>query len=486
MRVHDDPALTESREPSQAGEQSDPFPSVHANDNAVHKLFNMTGTELDPPLTSVLERGPKFAISLIVTKKTLSDVEVGMERAMYALRWKMEIDQKRASMPLQGSVHHQLKPRFADNDASVPRLAAVETERAMAKLKHKVLGFYRNQRNHRPNILPEEEQAITKLAHNKSVIVKPSDKCKGLVVMKKDCYVNKAMDILNSYEQVKTNPTPRVEASTKRVIKTVLENKVHKSLIQSLLPQGSRTAEFYGLPKNHKETVPLRPIVSACGGPLDKITWFLDQILSQLVRYVPAHLPNTDTYLHRLRQRYPNGFPPGTIVFSLDVTNLYGSIPIDEAVQTVINLLQEHRESVNLYGLSWRDVEPLLSHCLTNSYLRFGQSFYKQKMGLPMGSRIAPSVAIIFMGALEDIFLSSNRAQPEMYMRYIDDCLCVWSHGSEALTSYFEYVNKFIPLSNSLLTAQTMPTPRGRSHFWTRLLVCIQMATFRHSYTSNR
>ena len=217
-----------------------------------------------------------------------------------------------------------------------------------------------------------------------------------------------------------------------------MDNKVDQALMQALLPQGSRTAEFYGLPKNHKPSVPLRPIVSACGDPLDKVTWFLDQIISQLLQYVPAHLPNTDTYLHRLSQTYPNGFPPGTIVFSLDVTNLYGNIPVDEAVQTVMNLLQEHRETINLFDLSWTDVEPLLRHCLTNSYLRFGQSFYKQTLGLPMGNRIAPSTAIIFMGALEDIYLSANRAQPELYLRYIDDCFCVWSHGSEELSAYFE------------------------------------------------
>ena len=160
---------------------------------------------------------------------------------------------------------------------------------------------------------------------------------------------------------------------------------------------------------------------------------------------MPAHLPDTDTYLQRLKQRYASGFPPGTIVFSLDVTNLYGNIPIDEAVQTVMNLLQEHRDSINLFGLCWTDVEPLLAHCLTNSYLRFGQSFYKQNLGLPMGSRIAPSVAIIFMGALEDVLFSSDRAQPDMYMRYIEDCLCVWQHGADALTEHLDYVNSVHP-----------------------------------------
>jgi hypothetical protein len=49
------------------------------------------------------------------------------------------------------------------------------------------------------------------------------------------------------------------------------------------------------------------------------------------------------------------------------------------------------------------------------------------------------------MGALEEVFLSSDRAQPDMYLRYIDDCFCVWPHGPDALTSFFEYVNTVHP-----------------------------------------
>ena len=247
-------------------------------------------------------------------------------------------------------------------------------------------------------------------------------------------------------------------------------DKVDKALVQSLLPQGSRTAEFYGLPKNHKSSVPLRPIVSACGGPLDKLTWFLEQILSQLVKYVPSHLPDTESYLKRLKERFPNGLPPGSIIFSLDVTNLYGSIPIDEAVQTVMNLLQEHRHEMDLFGLEWTDVEPLLSHCLSNNYVRFGQTYYKQTVGLPMGSRIAPSVAIIFMGALEEVFLSAERDQPEMYMRYIDDCLCVWSHGAEALTAYFEYVNTVHPTIKFTMERSDSAEPTGQIPYLDTLL----------------
>ena len=434
-----------SSERALTGEGPPPLPTAQGHSDPVNKLFNMTGAELEPSLISVLERGPKFAITQNVTRQTLNEVEVGIERAMYALRWKVELDKKRASQAPHAGISHRLKPRFPDNDAAVPCLASAELERDMGKLKRKIIGLYKNQQSSKANIQPEEEEALKKLAHDENLIVKPSDKCKGLVVMDKVTYVEKALNVLSSYEKVSSNPTPKVEASTKRVIKSVMGDKTDKTLVQSLLPQGSRTAEFYGLPKNHKDNVPLRPIVSACGGPLDKMTWFLEQILSQLVKYVPCHLPNTDTYLRRLKQRYPHGFPPGTILFSLDVSNLYGNIPIDEAVQTVMNLLQEHRDTVNLFGLAWTDVEPLLHHCLSNSFLRFGDSYYEQTLGLPMGSRIAPSTAIIFMGALEDIFLSSGHAQPDLYMRYIDDCFCVWTHGADALNSYFEYVNTVHP-----------------------------------------
>ena len=55
------------------------------------------------------------------------------------------------------------------------------------------------------------------------------------------------------------------------------------------------------------------------------MTWFLEQILSQPVKYVRAHLPKTDTYIQRLKQRYVDGFLPGAMVFCLGVTNLYGT-----------------------------------------------------------------------------------------------------------------------------------------------------------------
>ena len=119
-------------------------------------------------------------------------------------------------------------------------------------------------------------------------------------------------------------------------MRATLKDKLPEDFVRRLLPQHTRTAEFYGLPKTHKSGNPLRPIVSACGDPLDKLCWFLQCILTQLLTFIPAHLPNTDSYLTKLKDTFPNGLPPGAIIFSLDVCNLYGSIPIQEGIDAVM------------------------------------------------------------------------------------------------------------------------------------------------------
>ena len=66
---------------------------------------------------------------------------------------------------------------------------------------------------------------------------------------------------------------------------------------------------------------------------------------------------------------------------------------------------------------------------------------------MAMGSRIAPPLAIVFMDAVESLILSTQNSQyqPVIYMRYIDDILGVWTHGSDKLDEYFQFLNSFHP-----------------------------------------
>ena len=318
-------------------------------------------------------------------------------------------------------------------------------ENVLQQVKKKVIATYKNHSKPLPNHTCAQLDALKQLAQNTNVVVKPSDKCKGLVLLNANDYVDKIESITAGYQVAPRNPTPRLEASTKRIIHATMDGKVDERVVKAIIPQCSRTAELYGLPKDHKPDIPLRPIVSACDDPVDKLTWLLERVVTQLLPFVPAHLKNTSQFLGQLSAQYPNGFEQGTILFSIDVMNLYGNIPITEAIDGTMNLLDHHKERVETFGLDFADIRKLLDHCLTNNFVRFGQNYFRQTKGIAMGSRVAPPLAIIFMHALESMFLAAPCLQPSLYLRYIDDVFGVWTHGRDALLEYFRFLNTTHP-----------------------------------------
>ena len=126
-------------------------------------------------------------------------------------------------------------------------------------------------------------------------------------------------------------------------------------------------------------------------------------------------------------------------MFSVDIANLYDNIPTCDAIEATLQLLSN-------YSMTCQDIEALLSHCLNNNYVRFGDKYFKQTTSVAMGLSIAPPLAIIFMSAIESLILTSSaQYQPVAYMRYIDDVLGVWTHGAEKLDEYFQFLNNFHP-----------------------------------------
>ena len=58
----------------------------------------------------------------------------------------------------------------------------------------------------------------------------------------------------------------------------------------------------------------------------------------------------------------------------------------------------------------------------------FDSEFYTQIRGVSMGTRMGPSYACLFMGFIEQNFMQTYDGPiPEVYGRYIDDCIGVTS-----------------------------------------------------------
>ena len=68
----------------------------------------------------------------------------------------------------------------------------------------------------------------------------------------------------------------------------------------------------------------------------------------------------------------------------------------------------------------------------------------KQVNGVAMGTKMGPSYANLFVGYFENQFFNQfNGTKPELYGRYIDDCIGVTSSSREELDHFITSVNSF-------------------------------------------
>ena len=78
---------------------------------------------------------------------------------------------------------------------------------------------------------------------------------------------------------------------------------------------------------------------------------------------------------------------------------------------------------------------------LNCNHFTFGNSFFLQRSGTAMGTRMAPSYANLFMGFLETDLLNSSPDKPLVWYRYIDDVFFIWTHGREKLDEFLNFCN---------------------------------------------
>jgi len=85
---------------------------------------------------------------------------------------------------------------------------------------------------------------------------------------------------------------------------------------------------------------------------------------------------------------------------------------------------------------------------LTLNCFSFGDNFFKQTNGVAIGTKMGPSYANLFVGFVKHQFFSQyNGPKPQLYGRYIDDCIGATSSTREELTAVTAVtaVNSFPP-----------------------------------------
>jgi hypothetical protein len=145
------------------------------------------------------------------------------------------------------------------------------------------------------------------------------------------------------------------------------KNNLNERAIQRLKTTHSQCPVIYLLTKTHKfpdnvpstnlvlDDIKVRPIITGCGGPADKVSWLIQVICNPLLQFVKAHLRNTEQLLRNLRSMQ-NGELKNKFLFSLDVVSLYPSVNNDAAIDTLRSYLERERNNIHLYHncFSWK------------------------------------------------------------------------------------------------------------------------------------
>ena len=246
----------------------------------------------------------------------------------------------------------------------------------------------------KPNISKTERQALKSLQDDNSVIILPVDKGNATVVMDRVEYSNKLADLIGNgrYCKVKKDPTLKTERKLSQILgknKDLTPQTKYRQLIQHY----SKLPHIYGLPKIHKDGIPLRPSVSNRGSACHPLSRFLVEIISPLTAKSSSYVKNSAHFVERISDAPIHSNQMG----SLDVVSLFTKVPADETIAVVRDKLAadpllEERTCIPIANLM-----EMLTFCMETTYFGMGSDIYRQEEGLAMGSPLSPVLANIYV-----------------------------------------------------------------------------------------
>ena len=167
-----------------------------------------------------------------------------------------------------------------------------------------------------------ERLAIKLLQDDNNIIILPADKGNATVVMDRVECSNKLVDLIGNggYYKVKKYPTLKTERKLSQILR---KNKdlIPQIKYRPLTQHDSKLPHIYGLPKIHKDGIPLRPIVNNRSSACHPLSHFLVKI-SPLASKSSSYVKNWAHFLERICN---TPFHSNQMV-SLDVVSLFTKV----------------------------------------------------------------------------------------------------------------------------------------------------------------
>jgi len=138
--------------------------------------------------------------------------------------------------------------------------------------------------NYIDSYLLKEFNACKRFLKDKDELLTKADKGQITVILDKQIYINKMNRILSddsTYKLIKKDPLRMITNKMNNMLKLWFDNKIiDEYTYKGLKCTNSNVPRCYGLPKIHKESSPLRIVVSSVGNPLYDLARYLHEIFN--------------------------------------------------------------------------------------------------------------------------------------------------------------------------------------------------------------
>ena len=209
-----------------------------------------------------------------------------------------------------------------------------------------------------------------------------------------------------------------------------------------MYPSVSVLVRIYGTPNMHKFPssvlfLKLGPIVSSISTCNCNLARFHCNLLLPLLLNNYS-CKDTFSFVSQIK----NANLSSSFLVSYDVTSLFTNTPLQETIDTAINLIFNHNPNLNK---TKKELKIFFFFATSQTHFVFNSKFYNQIDGVVMGSPLAPVLANIFMGFYEFKWLNEyNCNKPKLHLRYVDTILIAFNNEQDSLC-FSNFLNKNHP-----------------------------------------
>lgn len=423
---------------------------------ATQYIRQLTTKKLSNNEVQLLSKGLKFIPSPLITNARNCLLRDWKEVAR-KMRCKFHFD--------DGSDNCKLHP-FLQKSGHVPPPANAAIESFLFHVKNDLERMPITRK--RKNLTNGELQALHSLRKNKNLVIKKADKNSTTVVLDKERYIKQALTHLSGnthYEILIKSRSEEIKMQLNTLINQLYKNRFIDKITYKYLTEkrDEKIGRLYMLSKIHKLDpenlkllennelnsgeieIPGRPIISLCGSPTERIGHYFNYFLQEIVPLQWTYTKDTTYFINEIEKIT---LPNDTIMASFDVTSMYTNMEHVEILDAIERAWPKLESRSFEIPLPPKDIMlQILKLIIENNEFEFNGVIYRQKIGVPMGAPMSPSLTDIrmfeIMTDIIDRFAYKNNL---IHLSvYRDDGFLLFTGSKEELVSFFEIANQIHP-----------------------------------------